>query len=83
MVWSAYEGGYTSMPFYTQVVVDMIDAANDNSNNGKTLVSEDNVTGNIITNRRCFSRSNKLDWMERQHKTHTQQCDRTELGCVI
>ncbi len=48
MIWAGYRGGPTNMPKYTQVVVDMIDPANDGSNFGKMLISEDNVTGYTI-----------------------------------
>jgi hypothetical protein len=48
MVWSSYRGGATGMPFYTQVVVDMIDVANDFSNEGKASILQDNVTGYTI-----------------------------------
>jgi hypothetical protein len=48
MVWSSYRGGATNRPFYTQVVVDMIDGSNDITNNGEPNISFDNVNSYSI-----------------------------------
>ncbi|MFV0290110.1 MAG: hypothetical protein ACK5IJ_04315 [Mangrovibacterium sp.] len=47
MVYPDYKGGSIIRPYYTQVVVDMIDLPFDN-NNGSELLSQDNVSGYTI-----------------------------------
>ncbi|MFN8438893.1 MAG: hypothetical protein U0V72_14890 [Cytophagales bacterium] len=47
IVWTNYQGGPRIVPNYTQVVVDMIDGAND-FNNGEENLTNDNVAGYTI-----------------------------------
>ena len=83
MVYNGYQGGSTIRPSYTQVVIDMIDNAND-FNNGSENLLEDNVNGYSIKQiEDVLSNSSSWDAWKNNLKTKYNNATENNLDALF